>query len=269
MEKWELAYQDYLNKMKYKDIAEKYDVSINTVKSWKSRKWNAPPEKKVAHKTKKVAHKKKVPKAVEALNDNDELTEAQKMFCLYYLEDFNATQSYIKAYQCSYTTAMVNGNQLLRNTKIKNELDRLKLELQSEQYFKVDDIIKNYAKQAFSDITDFVDFKSEKYYVYKKDERGDKKRVVNEFTGEEEVYVSSSINLKDSDKVDGTLIKNVRVGKDGPFVELHDKQKAMEQLMKYLGTASGSGDKVVFVESEEEMLKYMEENAHEYDNVDQ
>ena len=38
--------------------------------------------------------------------------------------------------------------------------------------------------------------------------------------------------------------------------------------MKYLGTASGSGDKVVFVESEEEMLKYMEENAHEYDNID-
>ncbi|WP_346206806.1 phage terminase small subunit [Caldifermentibacillus hisashii] len=37
----ELAYRDYLNGMKYKDIAEKYGVTINTVKSWKTRyKWS-------------------------------------------------------------------------------------------------------------------------------------------------------------------------------------------------------------------------------------
>lgn len=29
------AEKDYLSGMKYKDIAEKYQVSINTVKSWK------------------------------------------------------------------------------------------------------------------------------------------------------------------------------------------------------------------------------------------
>ncbi|MED3554002.1 phage terminase small subunit-related protein [Cytobacillus praedii] len=28
------AYQDYKLGMKYKDIAEKYEVSLNTVKSW-------------------------------------------------------------------------------------------------------------------------------------------------------------------------------------------------------------------------------------------
>lgn len=31
------AKQDYLNGMKYKDIAAKYDVSLNTVKSWRQR----------------------------------------------------------------------------------------------------------------------------------------------------------------------------------------------------------------------------------------
>ena len=37
----ELAYQDYLNGMRYKEIAEKYGVTINTVKSWKTRyKWS-------------------------------------------------------------------------------------------------------------------------------------------------------------------------------------------------------------------------------------
>jgi uncharacterized protein YjcR len=37
----DLAYQDYLAGMKYKDIAEKYGVTLNTVKSWKTRyKWS-------------------------------------------------------------------------------------------------------------------------------------------------------------------------------------------------------------------------------------
>ncbi len=49
-ENWELAYEDYKKGLKRKEIAQKYGVSINTVKSWKSRHWNtlegAPPKKK-------------------------------------------------------------------------------------------------------------------------------------------------------------------------------------------------------------------------------
>lgn len=49
-ENWELAYEDYKSGMKRKDIAQKYNVSINTVKSWKQRHWNkkegAPPKRK-------------------------------------------------------------------------------------------------------------------------------------------------------------------------------------------------------------------------------
>ncbi|EFR9756134.1 TerS [Listeria monocytogenes] len=37
MEKYKLAEQDYNAGMKYKDIAKKYDVSLNTVKSWEKR----------------------------------------------------------------------------------------------------------------------------------------------------------------------------------------------------------------------------------------
>lgn len=52
-ENWKLAYEDYKKGLKRKEIAEKYNVSINTVKSWKTRHWNkmdkkggAPPKKK-------------------------------------------------------------------------------------------------------------------------------------------------------------------------------------------------------------------------------
>ena len=37
MENYEKAEQDYMGGMKYKDIAEKYGTTINTVKSWKKR----------------------------------------------------------------------------------------------------------------------------------------------------------------------------------------------------------------------------------------
>lgn len=56
-ELWEDALKDYESGMKYKEIAEKYGVSLNTVKSWKTRHWN----KKGVHtkSDKKCAHKKR------------------------------------------------------------------------------------------------------------------------------------------------------------------------------------------------------------------
>ena len=45
--------------MKYKDIADKYEVSLNTVKSWKQRyKWCKDDKKVCTQKPKKYAHKK-------------------------------------------------------------------------------------------------------------------------------------------------------------------------------------------------------------------
>lgn len=51
-----LAEKDYMSGMKYKEIAEKYGVSLNTVKSWKVRyKWD---KKGVHTKSKKVCTQK-------------------------------------------------------------------------------------------------------------------------------------------------------------------------------------------------------------------
>ena len=129
MEKWELAYQDYLNKMKYKDIAEKYDVSINTVKSWKSRKWNAPPEKKSAHKKEKVGERVNILWINWRSIDEErwwkvsELNPRQQAFADEYIITGNATQSAIKAgYSERY--ANTNASKLLQNTTIKVYIER-------------------------------------------------------------------------------------------------------------------------------------------------
>src|SRR5690554_6922120 len=95
-ENYELAYNDYKNGMKYKEIAEKYGVTLNTVKSWKTRKWNDIEDEKGVH-TKttkgKGVHTKKsdakpIKKAVESdestVIENGDLTDKQWLFCLYY-----------------------------------------------------------------------------------------------------------------------------------------------------------------------------------------
>lgn len=57
------AYRDKQNGMTYQKIADKYGVSVSTVKSWATRYWKvATKEKKVATKPKKVATKVGAPK---------------------------------------------------------------------------------------------------------------------------------------------------------------------------------------------------------------
>lgn len=59
MDKKEQAYKDYKKGMKYKDIAEKYGVSLSAVKSWAVRYWNKEKDKgKVATKAKKGCNQK-------------------------------------------------------------------------------------------------------------------------------------------------------------------------------------------------------------------
>ncbi|MCY9405083.1 phage terminase small subunit [Bacillus spizizenii] len=57
IEKHIQAYKDYVKGMKYKDLAEKYGVSVNTIKSWKRRHgW----QRKKGAPSKKSVHTKKV-----------------------------------------------------------------------------------------------------------------------------------------------------------------------------------------------------------------
>lgn len=231
MEKRELAfnlYKDSKGEKPLKEIAIEVEASPGTVRGWKSRyKWDeligkSPPEtQRNVTKEKRSATRNVTPQPVI---ENDSLTEQQKMFCLFYLQHFNATKAYQQAYQCAYSTAKTNGNLLLTNTDIKKELRRLKAELQQDTFVDVKDLIQEYIKQAFSDISDFTEFGQE----------------LVEFDDGEERPISF-VRLKNSEEVDGTLIQEVKKGKDGVSVKLYDKQKAMSELMKYLSEVGTSG----------------------------
>lgn len=238
MEKWELAYRDYIEGLKYKDIADKYEVSVNTVKSWKSRKWN------------NMGEHGATKKSVQPVIDNEDLTEQQKMFCLYYLQCFNATKAYQQAYGVDYKTANANGSRLLVNASVKNELQRLKSEMQQELYADAVTLTNELLKQAMSDITDFVEFGSKEYPVTEFDEAtGEEVAVVDELTGEFETFKVPYVHFKESEEVDGSLIQEVKKGKDGVSVKLVDKQKALLEVLKRLdvqGDGSG-GENIVIV----------------------
>ena len=222
MEKREEAQRDYLAGMKYKDIAEKYGVSINTVKSWKQRDgWSREGAKKGAHKIEKGAHKKIAPKAKEILQETD-LEDWEEIFCLEYLRTFNKTKAYHKARpDVTYGSASVEGSRMFGKPKIQQRLAELKSAKQEQLFIEGTDIDAQWAKQAFADITDFIEFRTE-ISAYMNDS--------GEMSEREDLIVS----LKDSDKIDGMMVKEFKMTRDGPVIKLYDSQKALEMLQKRL-----------------------------------
>ncbi len=224
MENYEKAEQDYMAGMKYKDIAEKYGTTINTVKSWKKRYgWN---REEGAHKSKKGAHTKSkgaltaavpIDDGTKETLQNDELTPEQQMFCIYYSRTFNATQSYLNAYGCSYESAMVEGSKSLRKPKIRAEIERLK-EIKRQQIVAgTDDIVELQMRIAFADIGNYMSF--------------GQKEIEDPETGMK--YMVSTVDLKESKDTDTQLLKEVKRGKDGVSVKLKDAQKAIDWLTKF------------------------------------
>lgn len=234
-EKYVLAEKDYVKGMKYKDIAEKYDVSLNTVKSWKKRYgWNrdrGAPKGKSVHTKKKVAPPvSDDDNAQEITLDNfledSDLTEKQRLFCLYYVRSFNATQSAIKA-GYSPATAHVQGPRLLGNVRVREEIKRIKQYMTNELFIEAMDVLNKYIKIAFSDITDYLTFGQREVQVMGafgpvEDENG--------YPVMKEV---NYVDFKESGIVDGTIISEVKQGKDGVSIKLEDRMKALDKLAQY------------------------------------
>lgn len=222
-----LAESDYVAGMKYKDIAAKYGVSMNTVKSWKKRyAWSRNKKtgciQKGCTQNKKGAHKKEaVAEDVSQVVINDELTDQQQLFCLYQSRMFNYTKAYMKAYPgCTYASAAVLGSRLMKNQLIRETIEQLKQNHMNREMLKQEDIFQKYMDIAFADMNDFMSFGQEEI------ETDYGPRMVN------------SVQLKESDQVDGTLITEVKQGRDGVSVKLADRMKAIDWLADHMDIAT-------------------------------
>lgn len=222
-----LAEADYVSGMKYKDIATKYGVSMNTVKSWKKRyAWSRNKKtgciQKGCTQNKKGAHKKEaVAEDVSQVVINDELTDQQQLFCLYQSRMFNYTKAYMKAYPgCTYASAAVLGSRLMKNQLIRETIEQLKQNHMNREMLKQEDIFQKYMDIAFADMNDYMSFGQEEI------ETDYGPRMIN------------SVRLKESDQVDGTLITEVKQGRDGVSVKLADRMKAIDWLADHMDIAT-------------------------------
>ena len=229
--------------LKLIDIANQLGIPEGTVRSWKNRyNWdcNVAKEKRNVAKTKKNKKRNQEEPSVDEVSSvmkNSELTDKQRLFCIHYIRCFNATKAYQKASGCSYETAMVEGSSHLRNPKIKSEILKLKQERLNREFLSEADIFQKYMDIAFADITDYMTFGTEEVPVMamygpvkiKDPETGEEKQLTK---------IVNTVRFKDSTEVDGTILSEVKQGKDGANIKLPDRMKALQWLSDHMDMAT-------------------------------
>ncbi len=195
----------------------------------------------------------------------EQLTEKELLFCFRFAHSLNATQSYMKAYECSYASAHANAFRLMAKDSIKAEIQRLKEIKYQSLMINIDDIVEKRMRIAFSDITNFIEFGQVEKVI-----GTIKRKVINISTNQEEeiefplTNLVNGAQLKNSTEVDGSIVKSVKVDKDGgASIELHDPQKSMEWLERYFMWNPMDKHKVAFDKAklrlEEEKVKVQQE----------
>lgn len=226
-------YKDHDGNITNREIADMLDENEKTISNWKCRdKWNvvlqknkcSTTNKKVQKNTDNNMKKEPIAEEVKEVLGNTELTDKQRLFCIYYIKYFNATKAYQKAYGCSYETAMVEGFRTLRNPKIELEIEKLKQHKLNQVMLSEEDIFQRYMDIAFSDITDYVNF-------------GKREIEILEDNQSKTIEVNY-VDFNDSYNVDGTIISEVKQGKDGVSIKLHDKMKALQWLSDHMNIAT-------------------------------
>lgn len=148
------------------------------------------------------------------------LTAKQIRFVDEYLVDFNATQAAIRA-GYSPKTAAAAAARLLRNVNIQAEIARRQKDLQRRTEVTQDRVVKELARVAFADATDYA--------------------CVETLTYENEDGTVSPVQIvspKDTDTLSDdqrAAIAGIKHGANGIEVKLHDKIKALELLGRHIG----------------------------------
>lgn len=129
------------------------------------------------------------------------LTEKQIKFCEVYVLNYNISIALRKAGYESETSGAAY--RIRQKPGCKRYIQWLKARMLHDTLINGEDIINQWIKIAFADMTDFVD--------------------INKF----------GITLKPVREMDGQLVKSIKSGRDGVSIELYDKLKALDSLAKY------------------------------------
>ena len=132
---------------------------------------------------------------------------------------------------------MTNGPELLGNTRVRDEITKLKEQRYTQALLRPEDIFQKYMDIAFSDLTDYLDWGQEEVpvtavfgpVVLTDPETGEKTPLMK---------TVNVVRFKGSDEVDGSILSEVKQGKDGASIKLADRMKALEWLADHLDLAT-------------------------------
>ena len=130
------------------------------------------------------------------------LVEMQQRFCEEYIRCYSIKLAAIKAgYEPN--SAHRAGYMLRKKPDIKNYICWLKLHAAKEVMIDAKDILEQYLKIGFADITDFVDIEH------------------------------NQVRLKDGVKIDGQMVKSLSRTDSGVKIEMYNKLDALDKLARY------------------------------------
>lgn len=130
-----------------------------------------------------------------------------------YLVDLNGAQAAIRA-GYSAKCAHVMAAKLLARPDVQEAVRLAKAKLAERAELRAEDVVREARRIAFADLRDFATW------------------------GGTEIELKPSATLPNGS---GRAIAAIGAGRHGPSIRLHDKIKALEMLMRYLGIADGAG----------------------------
>ncbi len=224
-------------------IADELAVPLPTVKSWKQRGlWGKDAKTQIdaskqkdASKTQGTARKSRASAnkaAAEAIAKNDKLTDREKEFCACYVHAPNASQAaMLMGRYATYAAARTEAAKMMAKPAVQEEIKRLKALKLSMMMADGDDVVEMHMRIAFADMSAFVEWGQEEVDVIGPfgpieitKEDGKKERLKQ---------IINVVRFRDCEAVDGTVVSQVKIGRDGASIKLADRQKSLDFLERY------------------------------------
>lgn len=143
----------------------------------------------------------------------------------------------------------------MKNQVIRKEIEQLKQNHMNRELLKQEDIFQKFMDIAFADITDYVSFGTEEVPVIS---MYGPVKVENSKTGRKEVLkqVTNVVRFKDSSEIDGTILAEVKQGRDGASIKLGDRMKALQWLSDHMDMATAEQKaKIEQIKAKTEQIK--------------
>lgn len=160
------------------------------------------------------------------------LTPKQKKWVEEYAKDFNAKRAAIEAGYAE-TSAGSGCYGLKEDICCKAYLRQILRQQSQKADISPERVLKELTSIAYSNITEFLDVETNKYYL--RDEEGNIIKDFNDKPIEVKNQTVLITNPDDLPKFKTASIKSIKQTKNGIEIQLHSKEKGLELLMRHLG----------------------------------